>query len=145
MGDVVGWSGHGDLPYQNDSASRRVRKAESLLISATVAVPSVGATLTCHQLPLLSTFADCSPEAQPKYIKGNKRYGRRSLPEFQQSVEDFAEVTVLEPLGEEVQPPHISTSGREEVSRVAVGTVMCATHILASNSVRAVSHAVWLG
>ncbi|XP_048805068.1 ninein isoform X2 [Lagopus muta] len=57
---------------------------------------------------------DCSPEAQPKYIKGNKRYGRRSLPEFQQSVEDFAEVTVLEPLGEEVQPPHITTSGREE-------------------------------
>ncbi|XP_015132226.2 ninein isoform X6 [Gallus gallus] len=57
---------------------------------------------------------DCSPEAQPKYIKGNKRYGRRSLPEFQQSVEDFAEVTVLEPLGEEVQPAHIPTSGREE-------------------------------
>ncbi|XP_072194367.1 ninein isoform X4 [Excalfactoria chinensis] len=57
---------------------------------------------------------DCSPEAQPKYIKGNKRYGRRSLPEFQQSVEDFAEVTVLEPLGEEVQPPHITSSSREE-------------------------------
>uniref|UniRef100_A0A669QJ54 Ninein n=1 Tax=Phasianus colchicus TaxID=9054 RepID=A0A669QJ54_PHACC len=57
---------------------------------------------------------DCSPEAQPKYIKGNKRYGRRSLPEFQQSVEDFAEVTVLEPLGEEVQPPHITTGSREE-------------------------------
>ncbi|XP_031409615.1 ninein isoform X2 [Meleagris gallopavo] len=57
---------------------------------------------------------DCSPEAQPKYIKGNKRSARRSLPEFQQSVEDFAEVTVLEPLGEEVQPPHITTSGREE-------------------------------
>uniref|UniRef100_A0A8C2TFC2 Ninein n=1 Tax=Coturnix japonica TaxID=93934 RepID=A0A8C2TFC2_COTJA len=57
---------------------------------------------------------DCSPEAQPKYIKGNKRYGRRSLPEFQQSVEDFAEVTVLEPLGEEVQPPHITTSSREQ-------------------------------
>uniref|UniRef100_A0A8C3LBR9 Ninein n=1 Tax=Chrysolophus pictus TaxID=9089 RepID=A0A8C3LBR9_CHRPC len=57
---------------------------------------------------------DCSPEAQPKYIKGNKRYGRRSLPEFQQSVEDFAEVTVLEPLGEEVQPAHITAGGREE-------------------------------
>ncbi|XP_021259202.1 ninein isoform X3 [Numida meleagris] len=57
---------------------------------------------------------DCSPEAQPKYIKGGKRYGRRSLPEFQQSVEDFAEVTVLEPLGEEARPTHIATSGREE-------------------------------
>ncbi|OXB72816.1 UNVERIFIED_CONTAM: hypothetical protein H355_011340, partial [Colinus virginianus] len=57
---------------------------------------------------------DCSPEAQPKYIRGGKRYGRRSLPEFQQSVEDFAEVTVLEPLGEEARPPHIATSGRQE-------------------------------
>ncbi|XP_065604531.1 ninein [Cyrtonyx montezumae] len=57
---------------------------------------------------------DCSPEAQPKYIRGGKRYGRRSLPEFQQSVEDFAEVTVLEPLGEEARPPHIATSGRPE-------------------------------
>ncbi|XP_010180167.1 PREDICTED: ninein isoform X2 [Mesitornis unicolor] len=53
---------------------------------------------------------DSSPEAQPKYIKGGKRYGRRSLPEFQQSVEDFAEVTVIEPLSEEVHPPHIAPS-----------------------------------
>ncbi|XP_010126613.1 PREDICTED: ninein [Chlamydotis macqueenii] len=55
-----------------------------------------------------------SPEAQPKYIKGGKRYGRRSLPEFQESVEDFAEVTVIEPLGEEACPPHIASSGCEE-------------------------------
>lgn len=86
-----------------------------------MAVLAVGAILTRYLLPLLPIFADCSPEAQPKYIKGNKRYGRRSLPEFQQSVEDFAEVTVLEPLGEEVQPPHITTSSREQVSGVAVG------------------------
>ncbi|KAM6073546.1 LOW QUALITY PROTEIN: ninein [Chlamydotis macqueenii] len=57
---------------------------------------------------------DSSPEAQPKYIKGGKRYGRRSLPEFQESVEDFAEVTVIEPLGEEACPPHIASSGCEE-------------------------------
>uniref|UniRef100_A0ABM5FC81 Ninein isoform X6 n=1 Tax=Pogona vitticeps TaxID=103695 RepID=A0ABM5FC81_9SAUR len=44
---------------------------------------------------------DSSPEAQPKYIKGGKRYGRRSLPEFQTSVEEFAEVTVIEPLNED--------------------------------------------
>ncbi|XP_050192061.1 LOW QUALITY PROTEIN: ninein [Myiozetetes cayanensis] len=50
---------------------------------------------------------DSSPEAQPKYIKGGKRYGRRSLPEFQESVEDFAEVTVIEPLSEEAHPTHI--------------------------------------
>ncbi|XP_075568611.1 ninein isoform X2 [Pelecanus crispus] len=57
---------------------------------------------------------DSSPEAQPKYIKGGKRYGRRSLPEFQESVEDFAEVTVIEPLSEEVHPPHRAPSGCEE-------------------------------
>ncbi|KAM7025421.1 ninein isoform 1-T1 [Acridotheres tristis] len=54
--------------------------------------------------------ADCSPEAQPKYIKGGKRYGRRSLPEFQESVQDFAEVTVIEPLSEEAHPAHIAAS-----------------------------------
>ncbi|XP_009074479.1 PREDICTED: ninein [Acanthisitta chloris] len=53
---------------------------------------------------------DSSPEAQPKYIKGGKRYGRRSLPEFQESVEDFAEVTVIEPLSEEPHPTHIASS-----------------------------------
>ncbi|KAK2536584.1 Nin isoform C [Columba livia] len=57
---------------------------------------------------------DSSPEAQPKYIKGGKRYGRRSLPEFQESVEDFAEVTVIEPLGEEACPQHITADGCEE-------------------------------
>ncbi|XP_074765103.1 ninein isoform X2 [Athene noctua] len=57
---------------------------------------------------------DSSPEAQPKYIKGGKRYGRRSLPEFQESVEDFAEVTVIEPLSEEAHPPHIASSGCQE-------------------------------
>ncbi|KAM9289697.1 ninein [Cariama cristata] len=57
---------------------------------------------------------DSSPEAQPKYIKGGKRYGRRSLPEFQEAVEDFAEVTVIKPLSEEAHPPHIASSGCEE-------------------------------
>lgn len=51
--------------------------------------------------------SDCSPEAQPKYVRGGKRYGRRSLPEFQESGEEFAEVTVLEPLEEEARPSHI--------------------------------------
>ncbi|XP_033017304.1 ninein isoform X2 [Lacerta agilis] len=57
---------------------------------------------------------DSSPEAQPKYIKGGKRYGRRSLPEFQKSVEDFAEVTVIEPLNEEAQTSCISNNDCEE-------------------------------
>ncbi|XP_029396401.1 ninein [Mus pahari] len=51
--------------------------------------------------------SDCSPEAQPKYVRGGKRYGRRSLPEFQESGEEMEEVTVLEPLEEEARPAHI--------------------------------------
>ncbi|NXG43568.1 NIN protein, partial [Psilopogon haemacephalus] len=57
---------------------------------------------------------DSSPEAQPKYIKGGKRYGRRSLPEFQESVEDFAEVTVIEPLSEEACPTYIASTDCQE-------------------------------
>ncbi|XP_027827534.2 ninein isoform X3 [Ovis aries] len=57
---------------------------------------------------------DCTLEAQPKYVRGGKRYGRRSLPEFQESVEEFAEVTVIEPLDEEAQPSHIPASERSE-------------------------------
>ncbi|XP_068803676.1 ninein isoform X2 [Struthio camelus] len=57
---------------------------------------------------------DPSPEAQPKYVKGGKRYGRRSLPESQPSGEAFAQLTVLEPLGEEARPPHIAAGDREE-------------------------------
>ncbi|XP_063999248.1 ninein isoform X10 [Pogoniulus pusillus] len=52
---------------------------------------------------------DSSPEAQPKYIRGGKRYGRRSLPEFPEAVEDFAEVTVIEPLSEEACPTYIAS------------------------------------
>lgn len=57
---------------------------------------------------------DCSLEAQPKYVRGGKRYGRRSLPEFQESVEEFAEVTVFEPLDEEAQPSHIPAVDHSE-------------------------------
>ncbi|KAM7158980.1 ninein isoform 8-T13 [Molossus nigricans] len=57
---------------------------------------------------------DCSLEAQPKYVRGGKRYGRRSLPEFQESMEEFAEVTVIEPLEEEASPSHIPASDRHE-------------------------------
>ncbi|XP_023581940.1 ninein isoform X2 [Trichechus manatus latirostris] len=57
---------------------------------------------------------DCSPEAQPKYVRGGKRYGRRSLPEFQESVEEFAEVTVIEPLNEAARPSHITASDCNE-------------------------------
>ncbi|XP_004738821.1 ninein isoform X11 [Mustela putorius furo] len=54
---------------------------------------------------------DCSLEAQPKYVKGGKRYGRRSLPEFQESVEEFAEI---EPLDGEARPSHTPAGDRNE-------------------------------
>ncbi|XP_048342065.1 ninein isoform X2 [Sphaerodactylus townsendi] len=57
---------------------------------------------------------DSSSEAQPKYIKGGKRYGRRSLPEFQEPGEDFAKVTVIEPLDEEGQQPCLSSDACDE-------------------------------
>ncbi|XP_057579801.1 ninein isoform X2 [Hippopotamus amphibius kiboko] len=50
---------------------------------------------------------DCALEAQPKYVRGGKRYGRRSLPAFQASVEELAEVTATEPLDEEARPSHM--------------------------------------
>ncbi|GCC27377.1 hypothetical protein chiPu_0005801 [Chiloscyllium punctatum] len=44
-----------------------------------------------------------STEVQPKYVKDGKRYGRRTAPEFQGSVEEFMEVRVTEPLADETQ------------------------------------------
>ncbi|XP_046509250.1 ninein isoform X8 [Equus quagga] len=73
-----------------------------------------GPLLSTHKLTCSLLMKDCSLEAQPKYVRGGKRYGRRSLPEFQESVEEFAEVTVIEPLGEEARPSHVPTSDHDE-------------------------------
>ncbi|KAM9714875.1 ninein isoform 4-T5 [Dama dama] len=73
-----------------------------------------GPLLNAHKLTQSLLIKDCTLEAQPKYVRGGKRYGRRSLPEFQESVEEFAEVTVIEPLDEEAQPSHIPASERSE-------------------------------
>ncbi|XP_060150789.1 ninein isoform X13 [Globicephala melas] len=73
-----------------------------------------GPLLNAHKLTHCLLIKDCTLEAQPKYVRGGKRYGRRSLPEFQGSVEEFAEVTVIEPLDEEARPSHIPASDRGE-------------------------------
>ncbi|KAM9090722.1 ninein isoform 9-T10 [Megaptera novaeangliae] len=73
-----------------------------------------GPLLNAHKLTHCLLIKDCTLEAQPKYVRGGKRYGRRSLPEFQGSVEEFAEVTVIEPLDEEARPSHIPASDRSE-------------------------------
>ncbi|XP_078515858.1 ninein isoform X7 [Lissotriton helveticus] len=61
---------------------------------------------------------DSSPEAQPKYIKDGKRYGRRTVPELHDSLEDLAEVTVLEQENEDPHPEdcdeHWKTQDSEE-------------------------------
>ncbi|XP_037688677.1 ninein isoform X7 [Choloepus didactylus] len=73
-----------------------------------------GSFLNTHKLTHSLLIKGCSPEAQPKYVRGGKRYGRRSLPEFQESVEEFAEVTVIEPHDEEARPSHTTASDCNE-------------------------------
>ncbi|KAL7380088.1 hypothetical protein ABVT39_011511 [Epinephelus coioides] len=45
-----------------------------------------------------------SPEIKPKFVKGSKRYGRRSTPEFIEPISDFSEVTNANPAEEEDDP-----------------------------------------
>ncbi|XP_074517876.1 uncharacterized protein nin isoform X3 [Sebastes fasciatus] len=42
-----------------------------------------------------------STEIQPKFVKGSKRYGRRSTPEFIEPISDFSDVTNANPAEEE--------------------------------------------
>ncbi|XP_031808784.1 ninein isoform X1 [Sarcophilus harrisii] len=56
----------------------------------------------------------CLAEVQPKYIKDGKCYGRRSLPEFQEPLGDFAEVRVLESLNKETQSSLVAASDFNE-------------------------------
>ncbi|XP_073494614.1 ninein isoform X6 [Phyllobates terribilis] len=64
---------------------------------------------------------DCSPEAQPKYIKDGKRYGRRSVPELQDSLEEFDEETVIEPDDEGTRSSQVSSRNCEELWRSEEG------------------------
>ncbi|KAM4014298.1 ninein isoform 2-T2 [Anomaloglossus baeobatrachus] len=64
---------------------------------------------------------DCSPEAQPKYIKDGKRYGRRSVPELEDSLEEFDEETVIEPEDEGTRSSQVSSRNCEELWRSEEG------------------------
>ncbi|XP_041428990.1 ninein isoform X2 [Xenopus laevis] len=55
-----------------------------------------------------------STEVQPKYIKDGKRYGRRSVPELQDSLE-FDEETVIEPEDEGTRSSHVGSRNCEEM------------------------------
>ncbi|KAM9294319.1 ninein [Gastrophryne carolinensis] len=58
---------------------------------------------------------DCSIEVQPKYIKDGKRYGRRTVPELQDSLEDFEEETVIQPEDEGTRSSQVSSRNCEEL------------------------------
>ncbi|CAH2328875.1 ninein isoform X1 [Pelobates cultripes] len=58
---------------------------------------------------------DCSPEVQPKYIKDGKKYGRRSVPELQDSLEEFDEETVIEAEDEVTRSSQVSSRNCEEL------------------------------
>lgn len=51
-------------------------------------------TVSCHYI------SSDSPEIQPKFVKGSKRYGRRSTPEFIESISDLSEVRNPNPVDE---------------------------------------------
>lgn len=51
----------------------------------------------------LSISPPDSPEIQPKFVKGSKRYGRRSTPEFIEPVPGLSEVRNANPEEEEVR------------------------------------------
>ncbi|XP_055291389.1 ninein isoform X5 [Moschus berezovskii] len=96
------------------SNEEHFQKPASVGVSCQQVARVSGPLLNAHKLTHSLLIKDCTLEAQPKYVRGGKRYGRRSLPEFQESVEEFAEVTVIEPLDEEPQPSHIPASEHSE-------------------------------
>ncbi|KAK6481495.1 ninein-like [Huso huso] len=57
-----------------------------------------------------------SSEANPKFVKDGKRYGRRSLPEFGESIEGFAEVSETESAPPEENPQNTPPRDGCEVS-----------------------------
>ncbi|XP_051814957.1 ninein isoform X2 [Acanthochromis polyacanthus] len=55
-----------------------------------------------------------SPEIQPKFVKGSKRYGRRSTPEFIEPVSDLSEVPNISPAdGEDLEDSYDSAVPRK--------------------------------
>ncbi|XP_042356960.1 ninein isoform X3 [Plectropomus leopardus] len=61
-----------------------------------------------------------SPEIQPKFVKGSKRYGRRSTPEFIEPISDFSEVANTNPAeGEEDQEDNYDSAVPRKRERYA--------------------------
>lgn len=54
-----------------------------------------------YYLTLYCYFSSESPEIKPKFVKGGKRYGRRSTPELIEPISDLTETTHVKPADEE--------------------------------------------
>lgn len=54
-----------------------------------------------YYLTLYFYFSSESPEIKPKFVKGGKRYGRRSTPELIEPISDLTETTHVKPADEE--------------------------------------------
>ncbi|XP_038823517.1 ninein-like [Salvelinus namaycush] len=81
------------------------KNALILVLSTTTAAPS-------------SQEATCAPPqpdspVQAKFVRGSKRYGRRSTPEFIETIADFSEVVSSEATGQQEPEDHDSTVPRK--------------------------------
>ncbi|XP_070776846.1 ninein [Enoplosus armatus] len=58
-----------------------------------------------------------SPEIQPKFVKGSKRYGRRSTPEFIEPISDLSDVRNANPVEEEEEEEDLEDNYDSAVPR----------------------------
>lgn len=66
-----------------------------------------------------------SPEIQPKFVKGSKRYGRRSTPEFIKPISELPELRNANLVGNEVQEDNCDSAvpRKREVKNKTCGNV----------------------
>lgn len=67
-----------------------------------------------------------SPEIQPKFVKGSKRYGRRSTPEFIEPISDLSEVGTANPEEQEDLEDNYDSAvpRKREVKRLRASAVL---------------------
>nr|XP_046223466.1 ninein-like isoform X2 [Oncorhynchus gorbuscha] len=82
------------------------KNALILVLSTTTAVATSSQDTTC---------APPQPDSpvQAKFVRGSKRYGRRSTPEFIETIADFSEVVSSEATGQQEPEDHDSTVPRK--------------------------------
>ncbi|XP_064881979.1 LOW QUALITY PROTEIN: ninein-like [Oncorhynchus nerka] len=82
------------------------KNALILVLSTTTAVATSSQETTC---------APPQPDSpvQAKFVRGSKRYGRRSTPEFMETIADFSEVVSSEATGQQEPEDHDSTVPRK--------------------------------